>query len=158
MTEEKAQTSEEEFISEVGVKLDACGIKIIHEVDALYALLAARFPMETGRIDWPLVPATTESSVLSVSSFYGIDRVTACKRFLSEQILFYEISGPAYFANDSLDIVLAGDVASFEQIFKHLLWPPGHIYLYSEKGTWCLNVTFEDDLYFGFAPPKVLSS
>jgi hypothetical protein len=157
MTEAEPQTLEGEFVSKIGAMLDACSIKVIHEIDAYYDLLKARFPIETSRIGWDLVPDATESSVLTVSSFYGIDRDTACKTFLSEQILIHKLSGQAYLVNDSFDIVLAGEVASFEQIFEHLLWPRGHIYLIGETGDWCLNVTFEDGLYFGYAPPRETS-
>jgi hypothetical protein len=152
MTKENDQTLEEDFLSKVKAKLDVCGIGVIHDIKPYYDLIKARFPIETGRIGWDLVPNTTESSASTVSSFYGIDRDMACKRFLSEQIAIHELSGLAYLVNDSLDIVLVGNVASFEQIFESLLWPRGHVYLMGEKGNWCLNVTFEDDLYFGYSP------
>jgi hypothetical protein len=157
MKTKKPQSLEEEFVSKLGAKLDACGIKVIQEVEPYFDLLKARFPIETSRIGWDLVPNATESTVLTVSSFYGISREMACKNFLSEQIQIHELSGHAYLVNDGLDAVLAGNVRSFEQIFESLLWPHGHIYLLAESGDWCLNVTFEDDLYFGYAPPRTAS-
>ena len=152
------QSIEEQFVEELSAKLAANNIDVIREVSAIYALFEASFPLESGRIDWSLIVERGESEVKGVSAFYGVDHDQACKFYLREQIAINDLSGRAYFINDSIDIVLVGNVRAFEEVFENLMWPHGHIYLLGEKGDWCLNVTFEDDLYFGFAPPRTLSS
>jgi hypothetical protein len=151
MTDPQSQTLEEEFISRVGEKLDAHGIKVISGGDPYYELLKAKFPIDMSRIDWHMVPDATFSSIRIVSSFYGVDRYMACKAFFTEQIAIHDLNGKAYLVNDGFDLVLAGEVPSFERIFESLLWPSGHIYLIEATGKWCLNVTFEGDLWFGYS-------
>jgi hypothetical protein len=152
------QSIEDKFVEELSSKLAANNIDILRDVSGPYALIEACFPMDSGRLDWSLIADRGESEVKKVSAFYGVERNEACKLYLREQIAMNDLAGKAYWINDNIDIVLAGDVRSFEETFDSLLWPPGHIYLLGEKGDWCLNVTLQDDLYFGHAPSKTLSS
>ncbi len=145
---------EEEFIANMSSKLATNSIEIVRETSAIYALLEARFPLDSGRIDWSLIADRSETEITKVASFYGVDDDLACKHYLGERIAIDELSGNAFWINDNIDIALSGNVLSFGSIFEFLLRPPGHIYLLGEKGDWCLNVTFEDDLYFGYALPR----
>lgn len=149
---------QDKFLSNIDAELRVCGIHVLADTMVPYGLLKACFPMESGRLDWSTIGLKIESDVGTVSAFYGIDRGEACTLFLREQIALQGLSGGAYWINDCVDFVLHGNVLAFEKIFSMLLHPHGHIYLVGERGDWCLNVTFEDDLYFGFAPPRVMST
>jgi hypothetical protein len=157
MTTER-RSIEDEFIGELGLKLATNDIEILKDVNAPHALFETFFPLDSGRINWSLIVNRSESDVEKISAFYGVNRDQACKLYLREQITINELIGKAFWINDNIDIVLSGDILSFENVFEFLLWPHGHIYLMGENGDWCLNVTFEDDLYFGYAPPRSLSS
>jgi hypothetical protein len=148
------QSIEDEFVAKMSKKLATNHIEVLKEATAIHALFEARFPLDSGRIDWSLIANHSETDINKITSFYGVNRDQACKIYLGEQIAINELVGKAFWINDGFDIVLSGNVLSFESIFEFLLWPQGHIYLLSEKGNWCLNVTFEDDLYFGYAPSR----
>ena len=150
----KRQSVEDEFISELSSKLATNNIKILLEANAAHALFEACFPLNSGKVDWSLIANRSESEIRIVSSFYGVNRNQACKLYLGEQIAINKLVGKAFWINDNVDLVLSGNVLSFEKIFDCILWPHGHIYLLGEKGDWCLSVTFEDDFYFGYSSPR----
>jgi hypothetical protein len=143
-------TLDNEFIENMGQEFSIYNIAIIKNVSEVTKLIETNFPTEYSRVQWSAVNYKTSSEIKAISAFYGLDSDKVCQAFFGEQITANNLEGNMYFMNDSLNISLYGSVSSFEKILNQLLWPHGHIYLVDAQGLWCLNITFEDDLYFGF--------
>lgn len=147
-------TYDEEFVS----TLELLGFQILVESqESWFEVLEKKFPIGLNRIAWKSV---NEVDMISLG------KLTENKEEVKEKILSFILTKfDQVNINDAERLIVLSDgaleetysivVSDLKQIFEHVLFLPQHTYIIPQSGEWCLNYTFEDDLYFGLTPTAV---
>ena len=134
---------DERVSSALEAALQSGDLRIIHEVDELFEELTAAFPFGGTKIDWRDVPG----------SLHAHGDQEDYERFFLENTTKMGWDAPAYYLSDnSINFAIAGSV---ERLAKHLpiiLENPEHHYFTAEDFSWCMALTMEGDMDFGFRP------
>lgn len=115
---------------------------------AEFALLAQAFPTLHSRIDWGRVPGAITFELADDESAHEL-----IQQFIVSLQGKYDLVGPVTFVGDSATgVALQGEIGTFVRILKLLLEVPQHHYFVGAGARWCLCITFEGDVGFGFSP------
>ncbi|WP_157655781.1 hypothetical protein [Burkholderia ubonensis] len=121
-------------------------LQIIGESSEIFKMLAISYPAIGSKIDWSEVPgailAFEENDSLQVEKFIG---------FFDEIVAKYSLVGDVVYVGDSAtDFSLKASVEKIRQILPELLDIPQHHYFVGSDFSWCMCLTMEGDMGFGF--------
>ena len=121
-------------------------LTINHEVDALFDSLESAFPVAGSKIDWNEVPG-------SVYLFSQGAKQADFEHFYHANAIRMGLRTPAFYLSDAaLSFAIGGDVGSIGQHLPAILENPEHHYFAAQDFSWCMALTMEGDLNFGFRP------
>ena len=144
MTEENHW--DEQVRSALAPALRSGQLTIIDEVETLFGSLCAAYPVKGTKIDWSGVPGSSHR--LSKGAKQG-----DFEQFFHANASRMGLNTPAFYLSDSaLDFAIAGNVGSFGQWLPAILDNPQHHYFAAMDFSWCLALTMEGDMTFGFRP------
>lgn len=113
--------------------------------------LKKNFPIEVNRIAWPRVMEYCYKKIkisdISVAK-------TEVLQFLDRIKVWADIDGSQkviVISDGALEKSYQMSFSSFEAIFDKIFFLPQHTYVVPVNLSWCINYTFEDDLYFGLS-------
>jgi hypothetical protein len=129
-------------------EIESNRIREIGDSSAVFAQLAKVYPSSGSKIDWSRVPGSVEriedEEVVQAEQFV---------RFLDEVIQKFHLSGDVVYVGDSAtDFALTGSLECMRAAFPKLLAAPQHHYLIGPNSSWCVCITTEGDMAFGFRP------
>ena len=125
---------------------DGGQLTTIDEVDDLFRRLESAFPIARSKIDWNKVPG----SIYLASK--GAKRENF-QRFFHENMERMGLDTTALYLSDAaLSFAIAGTVRSLGQSLHSILENPEHHYFVASDFSWCMALTMEGDMNFGFAP------
>jgi hypothetical protein len=110
----------------------------------VFKLLTKNYPRSGSKIDWKRVPGSIE--------YCEEDRSQERTRFVAR----FGLNGLVLYIGDGLtDFALAASVADMRQALPVLFEVPQHHYFVGPNASWCMCVTMEGDMAFGWAavPP-----
>lgn len=137
---------DQEARSALGPALAGGQLTIIDEVEELFGRLETTFPVEGTKIDWSDVPG-------SIYQFSQGGQQEDYERFFHENELKMGLDTPAYYLSDAaLSFAIAGDVRSMKQWLPAILANPQHHYFTARDFSWCMALTMEGGMNFGFRP------
>ena len=126
--------------------LESGQLTIVDEVDELFGRLETAFPVEGTKIDWAEVPG---SSYLFSQGGQRED----FERFFHQNAPRMGLDTPAYYVSDAaLSFAIAGNVRSMGRCLPAILDNPQHHYFVARDFSWCMALTMEGDMNFGFRP------
>lgn len=114
----------------------------------LLARLAKAFPVRGSRIDWSRVQGSIErvqdDPTQQAREFIAfVDELTREKG----------LGGEVVYAGDSAtDFALSGPLERIRDVLPKLLAIPQHHYVIGPQFAWCICLTMEGDMAFGFQP------
>lgn len=110
--------------------------------------LARTFPVIGSKIDWEKVPDSIELVELQESA--QINRFIG---FFDEVCAKFSLSGDVIYVGDSAtEFALESAVDVMKKILPELLSIPQHHYFIGPGYSWCICLTMEGDMAFGFSP------
>jgi hypothetical protein len=127
--------------------LNSGEIRAIGDSSVVFMGLAGKYPADGSKIDWNRVPG-------SVRRFEGQDDLQAEKfaEFFEEIAAKFSLSGNVIYVGDSAtDFALEGQISTIRKILPELLGVPQHHYFVDPGCSWCMCLTMEGDMGFGFA-------
>jgi len=114
----------------------------------LFARLTAAYPSFGSKIDWRRVPGSVERTEEDESR-----QTEQFKVFFNEVVEKSKLSGDVVYAGDSAtDFALSGSLEHMGAALPELLMIPQHHYFIGAASCWCISLTTEDDMGFGFQP------
>ena len=150
-------TYDEEFIS----ILESCGIQTgVENQEYWFDVLEDMFPIGLNRIAWQKVGVQEMLHIGSTSE----NKAEAKEKVLNfmnskfKQNNVCEDEGVIVLSDGALEDTYTVKVSDLKQIFEHIFFLPQHTYVIPKNGQWCLNYTFEDDLFFGISPLELVNS
>lgn len=148
------------LLGELELPLRSGVICRINEPGRYAALVNQRFPFVLNRIDWSKIPgylllpaAPKTNDEMRNPDRYFERRATEFHAFINDAAAKHGIGmeTPVLFMGDGNSFVLRMAFAALVEYSTRLFSYPQHAYVIPMNGEWCLNYTFEDDLFFGFA-------
>jgi hypothetical protein len=130
--------------------LEAGDIAIGNDFDALFKLVQKKFPILGTRIDWRAIPHFHQH----INAAYP-DCLVEIRDAVSQLIDKYlpnEKRIVSICFDGGTDAVLTCSLDTLKKIAPDVFTTPQHIYVLPSDGSWCINYSFEDDLFFGFSP------
>jgi len=144
MTEENYW--DQQVRSALGPALESGQLTIIDEVDELFGGLETAFPAVGTKIDWSEIPG-------SLNLFSRGAKQEDFERFFNENVSRMDLDTPAYYLSDAaLSFAIAGDVRSLGQCLSSILDNPQNHYFAAKDFSWCMALTMEGDMNFGYRP------
>ena len=147
-------TYDEEFIS----TLKKLGLQIVVEnQESWFEVLENMFPIGLNRIAWQKV---SESEMLHIGSI-SENKAEAKEKVLNfmtskfRQNNVCEDEQIMVLSDGALENTYSVKASDLKEVFEHIFFLPQHTYVIPKNGQWCLNYTFEDDLFFGISPVRV---
>jgi hypothetical protein len=149
------------LLGELEALLRSGAIRKTDELDRFAMLINQRFPFVLNRIDWTKVPAHL---LLPAKARIGDEardpdryfarRASEFRGVIEDAAKQYKIGmeTEVLFMGDSISFVLRMKLTTLAEQSPKVFSYPQHVYVMPESGDWCINYTFEDDLFFGIAP------
>jgi hypothetical protein len=138
-------------------------IRKTDDLDEGAALVNQRFPFLLNRIDWEKMPghlllpaaAKTGDEARDPDRYFA-RRAPEFRAFIEDIANKHDIAmqTQVLFMGDSVSFALRMTLAVLTEYSPKLFSYPQHVYVIPESADWCLSYTFEDDLFFGFAPKR----
>ena len=138
-----------DFLKEISPALQRGSMIRLSCRKQLDELLLSKYPFDIGRIQWGSLP---DSSYMeqkcdgldskSLSDFLASIAQQTCTS--DDDIIM--------FSGDLIEVDLQMAFSVLVGWRKVLLSYPQHVYVFPKDASWCFNYTFEEDMYFGFAP------
>lgn len=125
-------------------------LKIIGDSSAIFEVLANSYPAAGSKIDWSEVPG-------SIRAFEESDSLQAGKfiEFFDEVVEKFSLSGDVVYVGDSAtDFSIRAAIEKIREILPELLDIPQHHYFIGPDFSWCMCLTMEGDMGFGFGGVK----
>ena len=113
---------------------------------AVFSSLSKAFPAKGSKIDWAKVPGSVERTEHdeALQPLRFVD-------FFNEMRLRFSLSGTVVYVGDSATpFALEGSAAAMRRALPLLLEVPQHHYLIGSQCSWCICLTMEGDMGFGF--------
>jgi len=137
---------ENEIRDSLASLISAGRIKIDKSSDKFFSELSKAFPSKGGKIDWSLVPGSTErfqaEKSLQPSDFFD---------FFEKVGADFKLAGEVSYAGDSAtDFVLSCEFGDVRKVLNVLLEVPQHHYFAGANCSWCLCFTMEGGMGFGY--------
>jgi hypothetical protein len=113
----------------------------------IFQKIAGVYPVVGSKIDWNRVPRSVGCA--ESRDDFQIERFVG---FFNEVIAKFSLSGGVIYVGDGLtDFALIGDISVIQKILPKLIEIPQHHYIVDYGCSWCICLTMEGDMDFGFA-------
>lgn len=135
----------DEYVREQLSELLATGeVTLVDEDEPYYTKLASRFPWRFGRIAW-------DEAGVCISEHCTDELVL--ERFFSRvrSEIGYALVDPLIILGDNMYFGVMTQWRSIVLVLGSITSLPQHLYVVPPDVSWCVNYTFEDDLYYGRA-------
>jgi len=140
-------TYDDDLIIELNIGMGVDCLKIIGESDDIFLSLERVFPLVGSKIDWENVPNSIEDheviEELHVEKFIEFfDKI--CMKFnLMDSVI--------YVGDNVTSFALEGDINIMRKYLGNLIEIPQHHYFIEKNYEWCMSMTMEGDMAFGFS-------
>ncbi len=122
-------------------------LRVIGSSDAIFAQLESAFPALGSKIDWLSVPTAIESVSLDEET-----RPQAFASFYDSLVAEFSLSGVVTYVGDSAtEFAIEGSVESLRNALPSLVRIPQHHYFVGTNAAWCITLTMEGWMAFGFS-------
>ena len=126
-------------------------IEIILQSDVIAARISTIFPLSGSKIDW-----RATRGHLSVVETSRHRELVAFSNFFDRQSKELGRESVAYYLNDSqIDCSLRASLWTFSRHLNKIIGIPGHHYFVADDISWCMALSMEGDMDFGYAPGDV---
>ena len=134
------------------------GIIKIEEQDAQYVnTIERRFPFFGSKIDWDEIPSSLFFDLTSLKNNKNAHNSMLKEGFKTIYQTVLEMG-----LNEDQEIIIVGDsifdialrmpLGKLPELYWELFELPQHTYIIPPDASWCINFTFEHELFFGVAP------
>ena|SRR6478672_11675166 len=140
-------TYEDDIREALKEEINAGRLKEAGAADDIFLLLAKNYPLSGSKIDWKRVPGSIEFSEEDQSqqpSQFAEFFDQMCEQFGLNGLVLYVGDGP-------MDFALEGSAVDMRCAFTVLFDLPQHHYFVGPNASWCMSMTMEGDMAFGFA-------
>lgn len=147
----KHSTFETELRAALASPVNAGLIEIIPQSDDLAARISTAFPFSGSKIDWRATGGHFSAKEPARDREFAVfsDFFDRRSRELGRETV-------AYYLNDSqIDCSLRASLWTFSRHLEPIIRVPGHHYFVADDLSWCMTLTMEGDMDFGYAPPDV---
>ncbi len=139
---------EAELRERLQIAFASCRVKEVGDSAPFFAQLMKTYPVRGSKIDWSRVPDSIERFEEEVER-----QAKLFMQFFSELIQRFHLAGDVTYVGDSAtDFALAGSLEHITEVLPELLTIPQHHYLIGAEFSWCMCLTMEGDMGFGFRP------
>ncbi len=129
-------------------EFDSGDLRDIGDATGVFELLCKAYPVVGSRIDWTQVADSiekTEEEPLQLAQFAEFfDQL--CSKFCLAGTILYAGDSATDFALESCSLEV------MRRALPHLIEIPQHHYFIGPGYSWCMCLTMEGDMAFGFAP------
>lgn len=126
-------------------------IEIIPQSDGIAARISTVFPFSGSKIDW----RATRGHLSALEPSRGRELV-AFSDFFDRRSKELGRESVAYYLNDSqIDCSLRASLWTFSRHLHPIIEVPGHHYFLADDLSWCMALSMEGDMDFGYAPRDV---
>ena len=140
-------TYEEDVRLALKTDLDSGEIREAGEAATVLDSLCRIFPVNGSKIDWRRVPGSVESAEENEAL-----QNECFAQFFDEVKARFGLSGSVTYVGDSAtEFALEGTVNAIRKVLPTLLEVPQHHYFIGQSYSWCLCLTMEGDMGFGFS-------
>ncbi|WP_429563833.1 hypothetical protein [Paraburkholderia sp. MM6662-R1] len=125
-------------------------VRVVGDSAVVFEKLANAYPASGSKIDWSQIPG-------SIECFEEEDDLQAVKfiEFFDEIVGKFVLTGEVIYIGDSAtDFALGSTIESMRGILPELLVIPQHHYFTNSMCSWCMCLTMEGDMGFGFGAMK----
>lgn len=149
---------EEELLLELAHWIRTGEIQVERDNQPFFDRVDEAFPISFSRIDWSAVPGADVLPPPRTREQGNIDlgaHMPAIRAFLqkAENVLGIDAETMVLVLGDGqMDTVLRMRYDLLCEHLEEILGLPQHTYVIPEDASWCINYTFEDDLFFGVSP------
>lgn len=124
-------------------------VEYLNDSNNLFTKILTNYPIDSYRIDWSKIKNKIEFHI-GVNYPDSVQPIKDCIKIIITQ---YRLSEDEY-VYVCFDGITEGAFimqwSTFKEYAHELLTTPQHTYVIPEDAGWCLNYTFENDLYFGY--------
>lgn len=138
---------ENELRKSLGSLFKSGEIREIGSSSAYFAQLSELFPASGSKIDWSKVDQSVENAEpresMRISKFIEFFNAMHDKLSLTGDII--------YLGDSATDFALCMSLETLRNVLPELLGIPQHHYILSMSNGWCVCLTMEGDMGFGFS-------
>ena len=145
-------TPEEELRAELQQGYPGLPITIEPSSSEYFEMLQRRFPVCGSKIDWDRVPNSTIRRVNTVDSEHYFDEAIAFVREMLESEGLDRESQAVVIGDSAIEGAFRMPLYTLVLCLRTILRMPQHTYVLAPNGAWCLVLTMEGDVCFGYAP------
>ena len=120
-------------------------------VDRYFELIELNFPMGLNRINWEEVENHRTIEVNLKDELNSKFEILNFFQELKRESIVNESDNIFVFGDGSIENVYKMPFYVLEENVMEFFTLPQHTYIINENADWCINYTFEDDLFFGFS-------
>lgn len=126
-----------------------CGlIKVENDSEALFAQICDLYPTVGSKIDWGAVPESVQEFAAR-----GQGQTSALVGFFNTIVVRNDLHGSVKYAGDSaIELTYEGPIGIFQDKLEGILHIPQHHYFCDLNLNWCMALTMEGDMCFGYRP------
>jgi hypothetical protein len=139
---------EDDLRNTLKAEFDSGDLRDIGDATGVFELLSKAYPVIGSRIDWDQVPDSIEKTgeePLQLERFADFfDQM--CSKFGLDGAILYAGDSATDFALESCSIEV------IRRALPHLIEIPQHHYFIGPRYSWCMCLTMEGDMAFGFTP------
>ena len=123
----------------------------IGESEVVFGQLSEVYSVVGSKIDWARVPG----SLVRFEEDAGSQSQSLID-FFNEMCEKFKLSGEVIYVGDSAtDFALKGSLDVFRRVLSLLITVPQHHYFIGPEYSWCLCLTMEGDMAFGFSKRRL---
>jgi hypothetical protein len=137
---------ENELQNNLSVEIETGSILVEKGTKWAFVQIARRFPINYGRIDWANVPNSVGRSERNREK-----ELSAFIEFFEEMTASYQLSKEMLYIGESIDIGLFLNKMTLSSVLSRVLEFPQHHFITNLETDWCLSLSMEGDMGFGFA-------
>ncbi len=149
MEKDRYGTFDAELLVDIGFEIERKEVIIVDEIEQYADLILNNYPQGLNRIDW-----NENNLVLIKEEAYSEEFwKKVIKKKLSEICKVYNLGNSEFvvLGDNLINKAYKMTFNVFLEIFWSFFSIPQHTYVISDDGSFCINYTFEDELYFGKA-------
>ena len=140
-------TFEDDLRLALKTQLETGELRDVGNAAAVFTLLSRSFQTLGSKIDWRRVPGSVESFEQDASR-----QKQRFMRFFDEIRSNFHLAGSVVYVGDSAtDFALEGSVDAIRQALPALIAVPQHHYFVGPDSSWCMCLTMEGDMGFGYS-------
>ena len=139
---------EDELRRSLRSKFQSEEIRDLGDSSEFFDRLMEYYPTSGSKINWRIIPNSIEELEENIDL-----QSAAFSQFFDALIAKFGLVGNVIYAGDSLtDAAFEGDLIDIRESLPELLEIPHHHYFIASDFSWCICLTMEGDMGFGFNP------